>query len=121
MNFLTSPRGYVQVFENRMVIHVPESGKVVVKSAPFSHKRMVVGDFMAAESLLALGLKEAFPRKLFRQRPQIIMQPKEIIDGGVTFIEQRVLMEVAVGAGARQVKVWLGQDLTTEEIMNFKF
>ncbi len=112
---------YVQVFRNKLVIQNPSDGKTVVKEASFSHPRMLVGEFETAESLLKTGLQEIYAGHFLTPRPQVIMHPKEMLDGGFTMIEQRVLQEMALGAGARQAKVWLGADLSKEETENFTF
>lgn len=121
MSFLFSPRGYVQIFRNKLVIQLPAEGRSVVKEATFSHPRMVIGDFAAAEQALQAGLKEIWPSRLLQARPKIIMHPREIIEGGVTMIEERVLQELGLGAGARQVKVWVGPELTQDEVAAFGF
>ncbi|MDP2228410.1 MAG: hypothetical protein Q8J78_13130 [Moraxellaceae bacterium] len=117
---LLAPRGYVQVFKNKMVISIPSRGISVVKEANFSHSRMLVGEFEIAEQLLKEGIKEAYSGGILLTRPQIIMHPKESLEGGFTMIEQRVLRELALGAGAAKTYIRIGQDLSKEEVEAFK-
>lgn len=121
MKFLSSPRGYVQVYKNKLVIQIPAEGRTVVKEGPFSHPRMVIGDFAVAEALLQAGVKEIWPRRLLQTRPELIFHPREIIEGGLTTIEERVLQELGLGAGAMQVKTWVGPELTQDEVAAFAF
>lgn len=121
MSLLSSPRGYVQVFRNKLVIQLPSEGRTVVKEAAFSHPRLLVGNFELAERTLMEGMKEAWPSRLLAPRPQVIMHPREVLEGGYTMIEQRVLQEMALGAGARQVKVWLREELDKAAVEGFVF
>lgn len=121
MSLLFVSRGYVQVFRNKLVIQLPSEGKTVVREAPFSHPRTVIGDFAVAEKALRDGMKEAWPSRLLAPRPQVIMHPREVIEGGLTMIEERALQELALGAGARQASVWVGAELTKEEVEAFRF
>jgi hypothetical protein len=114
------PRAYVQVLRDKMVINIPSRGVSLVKEAKFSHPRMLVGEFEIAEILLKEGIKEAYSSRLLPPRPQIIMHPKEVLEGGLTLIEQRVLRELALGAGATKTYIRIGPDLTKDEIDNFK-
>lgn len=118
--FLPAPL-YVQIFRNKLVIQLPSEGKTLVKEGAFSHPRMLVGDFEAAESLLKSGLQEIHTGSFLAPRPQVILHPKELLEGGLTMIEQRVLLEMALGAGARQASVWLDDDLRKEEVESFTF
>lgn len=112
---------YVQVLCNRLVIQIPSEGKCVIKEAQFTHPRMLVGAFEVAEAALKAGLQELYAGHLLAPRPQVIMHPKERLEGGLTDIEQRVLQEMALGAGARLARVWQGADLSREDVEAFSF
>lgn len=103
-----------------MVISIPSKGISIVKEANFSHPRMLVGEFEIAEGLLKQGLKEAYSGNLFLSRPHVIMHPKEVLEGGLTMIEHRVLRELALGAGAVRTYIRVGPDLSKEEVDTFK-
>lgn len=81
---------------------------------------MLVGEFEIAERLLKDGIKEAYSGGLLLTRPHIIMHPKEALEGGLTMIEQRVLRELALGAGAVKTYIRIGPDLSKEEVEAFK-
>lgn len=121
MSLLSSPRGYIQVFRNKLVIQLPSEGRTVVREAAFSHPRTVLGDFIVAEKALTEAFKEAWPNRLLAPRPQVIMHPRELLEGGLTMIEERALQELALGAGARQVKVWTGAELDKAAVEAFSF
>jgi len=39
-----------------------------------------------------------------------------MIEGGLSQVEERVLTEAAIGAGASKVVVWLGPELKDDEV-----
>lgn len=120
-NLLFTPTAYVQVFRNRFVVTIPESGIQMEISGDFSHPRMLIGKFVEAEKLLQGLLKAAYGKTLLPQRPRVVVHPKEALEGGLTDIEERVLMEMVLGAGARQVKIWQGEDLSSDALAALKF
>jgi hypothetical protein len=77
---------------------------------------MLIGEFTAAEQALKAALKNAEKDRLLRLPPQILMHPLEMIEGGLSQIEQRIFLEVAKGAGASKATVWLGPELSDEEV-----
>jgi len=40
-----------------------------------------------------------------------------MIEGGLSQVEERVLRELAAGAGARKVFVWVGHELSDQEVI----
>lgn len=66
-----------------------------------------------------MAIKKVQEGKWFFTSPVIIIHPMEMIDGGLSQIEERALMELASGAGARKVVVWVGHELSDQEVINF--
>ena len=81
----------------------------------FSHKRSVIGDFTAAESLLKALVKEV--QQGFVLKMQMVIHPMERVDGGLSQIEERALRELAIGAGALRAVVWVGDALTDVQVV----
>jgi rod shape-determining protein MreB len=79
---------------------------------PFKHSRSFVADFMCAEKILQHGIYTMHNSKI-RPSPRVIVHQLEKTDGGLTDIEERVLRELAVGAGAREVVIYLGNKINT--------
>lgn len=82
------------------------SGSNITVLNPFDHKRSFVGDFVCAEKLLQYAVREVLGNNKFAISPRIVMHQLEKVDGGLTDIEERVLKELAMGAGAREVLVY---------------
>lgn len=81
---------------------------------PFLHPRVLFADFAVGEKLLQLAIKLVLPKKIFNPAPFIIFHPMEKTEGGLTIIENRALRELGIGAGARDVMIYQGQDLVPE-------
>lgn len=79
---------------------------------PFQHPRSFVGDFLLAEKIIQHGVCEIHKSRV-RPAPRMIMHQLEKTEGGLTNIEDRVLRELAVGAGAREVVIYLGGKINT--------
>ncbi|HEY7885580.1 MAG TPA: hypothetical protein VIC08_11615, partial [Cellvibrionaceae bacterium] len=83
-----------------------------VISNPFSHPRLLVNDFQIAETVLRYGVRQLHKNKWFAPSPRVIFQPMEKLEGGITTIEERVFRELCLGAGAREVLLHTGNELS---------
>lgn len=83
-----------------------------VISNPFSHPRLLVNDFQVAEKVLAYGVKQVHKNRRLPPSPRVVFQPMEKLEGGVTTIEERLYRELCLGAGARQVLLHTGNELS---------
>jgi hypothetical protein len=108
---------YIIVKENLLIIKSVKSGETITLEAttPFSTKRLLVGQFSIAEKLLKSGLDQL--SKSFIS-PIVIIHPLENIDDKLSEVEEKILKELALSAGAREVKLWIGKELTDEELLN---
>lgn len=82
---------------------------------PFSHPRLLVANFPLAEKVLAHAVRQIFSDQIFPASPRIVFQPMEKLDGGMTDIENRVYRELCLGAGAREVVIYIGKAITNHE------
>ena len=74
---------------------------------PFKHQRSMVASYAHAEKLLEHAFKSIYS-SIFLASPRVIMHQLEKNEGGLTDIEERVLSELALRAGARKVVVYQG-------------
>lgn len=109
---------YVRVRRNQFQIRNLESGfdATVVAQAPFTTTRLLVGQFVVAQNTLKEALKQEAKDRLLVVSPHIVIHPLEMVEGGLSEIEERIFREVAVGAGASKVVVWLGHELNDAEV-----
>ncbi|WP_244325654.1 rod shape-determining protein [Shewanella aestuarii] len=88
------------------------SGSNIRVLNPFKHNRSFIADFMCAEKILQHGMYTLHKSKI-KPSPRVIVHQLEKTDGGLTDIEERVLRELALGAGAREVVIYLGSKINT--------
>ena len=74
---------------------------------PFKHHRSMISSYTYAEKILQFAFK-SMHKNIFRAAPRVIMHQLDNNEGGLTEIEERVLRELALGAGAREVVVYQG-------------
>ena len=79
-----------------------------------------VGHSSGANVFAALKIAEELLRDLmervgiggfFRPAPIALVHPVEMVEGGLSEVEERVFLELARGAGARKAVVYVGPDL----------
>jgi rod shape-determining protein MreB len=89
---------------------------------PFKHARSFVADFALAEKLLQYGIYTIHNCSILRPAPRVVIHQLEKTEGGLTDIEDRVLRELALGTGAREVVIYLGDkiDVTTQSFDKVK-
>ena len=105
---------YVMVREYEFTVKHIESGRKCRKQAesPFTTNRLLVGDFVEAESLLKACFKEVLSPFVRFTRPRTIIHPLEMVEGGLSWVEHRVFRELAFGAGGEPSLVWVGHQLS---------
>ena len=110
---------YVQVLENKFIIQVldnNESREIFLPEKNFTTKRLLVGDFSAAQDCLSKAIKRLAPKKLFtRKTAAVVMHPMEMYEGGLSEVEERILNELAFSSGAIKVAMHTGATLTAKE------
>jgi len=112
---------YVKVYENRFVVKLIGDNRAPVtlmSQRNFTTRRLLVGEYSVAEDLLSKGIKELFKGSLFASSPFIVIHPIEKTEDGLSQVEERLFRELAIGAGARDVVVWVGQELSDEQVQD---
>jgi actin-like ATPase involved in cell morphogenesis len=111
---------YVQVRKNTFRLRHIEGKKEREISAqkPFTTTRLLVGQFQEAESLLRKAIQEISNGSLFQVSPVIVIHPIEMVEGGLSEVEERALRELAMSSGARSVFVHIGAPLTDSEVVS---
>jgi hypothetical protein len=109
---------YVRVWRNKFTVRAIESGAQidVAPATPFTTQRLLVGHFTNTESALRDALRQATGPGWFKPSPEVLMHPLEMVEGGLSEIEDRIFRELAIGAGARRVAVWVGPELSDAEV-----
>jgi hypothetical protein len=111
---------YLRIACNHLhLLHV-ESGRDVHLRAelPFSNARLLVADFTLAECLLKQAVQTLLPKRFLRLSlaPRLLIQPMECLEGGLSMVEERILMELGLGSGARKVQLYTGEPLDADGV-----
>jgi rod shape-determining protein MreB len=88
---------------------------------PFSHPRSMVSDFTVGEKTLKAFLQRMKINSFLAPAPKVVMHLMGEPAGGFTQVEVRAFHEMAVGAGASQVKIWQGRTLSDQELLSGQF
>lgn len=110
---------YVQIKQNTFnLFHVQNNRQAQIQApSPFATKRLAIGNFNSAELTLKKGLDQVYPKSLFRVSPVVIMHQLYLSEGGLCEVEERILRELAVVTGARQVYIWQGETLSKDQLL----
>ena len=108
---------YVRITRNLFRVKNLKSGQEAqgIPEVPFSTTRLLVGHFESAERTLKSAIAQVGGSS-FLVSPNVLMHPLEMAEGGLSQIEERVFHELAVGAGAKKVVVFVGPELVDGEV-----
>lgn len=116
-----TPKSKVLGVGARARVSAADAGTSASIVNPFAHPRTLVSDFTVAEHLIKEFLRRLLGTSLLSISPVIVVHPLGDPAGGFTQVELRAFRELAVGAGASEVIVWLGHSLTDQEILSRTF
>jgi hypothetical protein len=112
---------YIQIRSNHISTRDVVSKKVCSSTSvtPFSTQRLLIGNFTVAEALLRSLIRQLVPKQIrfWSLPPLVVIHPMELCEGGLCQIEERVFIELALGGGARKVRLHLGEQLSDFEIV----
>ena len=110
---------YVKVHKNKFFVrHIESDNEITLSAAePFTTTRLLVGQFRNAEKLLKEALRKVYKTNWASRSPVVVIHPTSMIEGGLSDVEERVLRELAAAVGARAVFVWVGKELSNEDVM----
>lgn len=106
---------YVRVYKNRFVLRLLDGSsreQSFDAEQAFTSTRLLVSQFMIAEACLKQAITSVVKRVWLTPSPRVLIQPMEMIEGGLGDIEERIFRELALGAGARKVALWLPPEST---------
>lgn len=103
---------YVKVYKNQMLVRLlgdSSQEQQLNSEKAFSNTRLLIAEFSIAEKLLRDGVKTLMSKSMLAT-PAILIQAMEMYEGGLSEVENRVLTELASGAGAFKVVVHYGKE-----------
>jgi rod shape-determining protein MreB len=96
--------GKILAIGHKTQFYQKEATKIV---NPMLHPRVIIDDFMAMELMFEYAFKAI--RKSIR-----LIAPKVTVEGGLTIVEYKILRDIAMNAGAREVTVKDGEKIIDE-------
>ena len=127
-SFETTP--FVAIRQGKVLAIGPEAEKMrsgpdddtIQIINPFNHPRLLISDFNAAMEVFRFAIRKTAKKKMLI-RPQVIVHPlpADRLAGGIADLEIRLLREMGMAVGGREVHIWLGRELTDEEIEYLDF
>ena len=116
MKYLQRNILYVRIGMNRVMSRNVTNGSEYehLATTPFTTNRLLIGSFYAG----AEAIREATRKTMYGGLPPIgmVLHPLEMVEGGLSEVEERVLLEVAANAGSKKSTVHIGRDLSDEEV-----
>ena len=109
---------YVRIQPNRFLLRHIESGRTASVDAQeaFTTQRLLVGEYGPAVEALRRGLRALDYGIPYLAAPMAVMHPTSMVEGGLSGVECRILYEVAEGAGAKRATVWVGAELSDDQV-----
>ena len=111
-----SPKPKMLGAGNDAALHKSSKSAQVIN--PFSHPRSMVSDFTHGEQVLKAFVRKLRATHLLAAAPRMVFHPLGEPAGGFTQVEIRALHEMALGAGASEVTMWQGPELTDEQVLS---
>ena len=112
---------YIKVYKNTFEgknLSTASQWQRCMPESPFTTARLLVGTFSAAEPSLSKLVKALLPKGILKRSPRIVIQPMEMVEGGLSEVEERLLKELALSAGAFKVVLHCGNELSDEEAIH---
>jgi len=111
---------YVKVFKNRFELTAYGSSTQTLNVqaiTPFTTSRLLVGNFPIAETTLSHAIKQLQGDAFFKKAPAVLIQPMEMIEGGLCMVEEKLFYELALGGGARKVVLHVGSPMNQQQVI----
>ncbi len=111
---------YLQIHVNRVVLRSLGKNPTTVQvhaERPFTSQRLLVGHFSEAEHAVKDAIQQLLAGRWLASVSVLIIQPMEMVEGGLSQVEERLLLDLGASAGARRVRLWTGDELSDQEAL----
>jgi rod shape-determining protein MreB and related proteins len=117
--FFSPTHVYVKIHEDSVEAkHLETQHSVrLISPEPFTTSRLLVGEFTIAEKLIKSAVQQCCSKKKLTVSPNILIHPLEKVEGGLSEVEKKTFLELAIFAGARDAIVWVGAELVDFQIL----
>jgi len=118
LNKLFTNSLYVKIYKNKIVVKNLSSNlpsQMFIPDISFTTTRLLIGTFAPAVQCLKQAIASSTPHSWFKAKPALLIHPMEMNEGGLSEVEEKILRECALGAGARKIILWIGAELSNEK------
>lgn len=106
---------YLRIACNHLhMTHLESANELELRAEPpFSNVRLLVADFSIADQLIKKAAQSLIRKRFLRPSlpPRMVIHPLERLEGGLSQVEERLLLELGKGSGASKVVVHVGEPL----------
>ena len=95
----------LKIYRNRIELSNGSEVVSVNSKEAFSTHRLLVGNFDAAWNCLVSAEKKLSIKGLFKKKPKVVVEPKEIIEGGISQVEDRIFRELSMALNPKSVEI----------------
>ncbi|WP_444936245.1 hypothetical protein ACJJIW_20775 [Microbulbifer sp. JMSA004] len=95
----------LKIYRNRIELFTGSKVHFETPKEAFSTQRLLVGDFDAAWNCIVNAEKKLSIKGLFKRKPKVIVEPKEMVEGGISSVEERIFRELAMALNPKSVEV----------------
>ena len=108
---------YVRLRRNELTLRHIESGResAATSGVAFSNSRLLVANATLVTGMIKRSMRTILAK--FGIAPTIIMHPLEMVEGGLSEVEEKTLTEIGFGVGAVRVVVVTGPELSDSDVM----
>ncbi|MES3020606.1 MAG: hypothetical protein V4857_03370 [Pseudomonadota bacterium] len=108
---------YIKIQRNSITVRNVNSKLEASGIGIFSTARLLVGTFSEAERLIKELRSQVAPKSFFRAAHVAVVHPGEMIEGGLSQVEERIFAELALGTGARKFVVHVGDAISDDGVL----
>lgn len=95
----------VEIYKDKMELIHGDINITVHPLESYTTSRLLVGTFLPAVDCLRQGLKQIGASGLLKPKPAVYIQACDKAEGGLSEVEEKCLIEVALAAGARKAEL----------------
>ena len=108
---------YVRLRRNEVKVRHVETGRETTLDGGggFSSARLLVAQSTRVTRLIKDGMHAVLPA--LGIAPTVVLNPLEMVEGGLSEVEEDSLTEIGYALGARQVLVITGPELSDEQVL----
>ena len=116
-NFFKTQHIYIRIFTDKIQVRHLEKNRTVVRDAieKFSSERSLIATLSTAESLAFKILHEISGKKMLSPALNVLIQPMDKVEGGISEIETVLLSNFGEHLGGKKVVVYENKEMLSDD------